>query len=109
MQLAGYRASDAREEAAVSDRSWGILAVTVGAVVGGLAGYLLLTEHGRTVRRQIDRVLDEASEELGQFRGTRQKAAEVGSEAWQLLNDSLGEDAGPSAARRAGARRTSPF
>ena len=36
------------------DNSRALAATVVGAVLGGLAGYLFFTEHGRSVRRQIE-------------------------------------------------------
>ena len=83
-----------------------IAATLVGAVIGGVAGYLFFTEHGRSVRRQIEPALEDFSRELMSFRATVQKASGVASEGWKLLNDALGET--PSSARFPG-RQTSPF
>jgi gas vesicle protein len=81
-------------------------ATLVGAVVGGVAGYLFFTDHGRSVRRQIEPVLDDFARELISFRTTVQKATGVASEGWKLLNEALGET-GP--APRDPGRQTSPF
>ena len=84
------------------------LAVTiVGAVVGGVAGYLFFTERGRGVRRQIEPALEDFSREVMSFRNTVHKAAEVASEGWKLLNDALGEG-GRGPARYPSGQR-SPF
>ena len=83
-----------------------LAATLVGAVIGGVAGYLFFTEHGRTVRRQIEPALEDFSRELMSFRTTVQKAAGVASEGWQLLNDALG-DTGPTP--KFPGRQTSPF
>ena len=84
-----------------------VMAATfVGAVVGGVAGYLFFTEHGRSVRRQIEPALDTFSRELLSFRTTVQKATGVASEGWKMLNEALGET-GP--APRYPGRQTSPF
>jgi gas vesicle protein len=83
-------------------------ATIVGAVIGGVAGYLFFTERGRSVRRQIEPALEDFSRELISFLSTLQKAAGVANEGWQLMNDALGDGA-PQAARYPGTRQTSPF
>jgi len=68
-----------------------IAATIVGAVIGGVAGYLFFTERGRSVRRQIEPALEDFSRELMSFRSTAQKAAGLANEGWKLLNDTLGQ------------------
>jgi hypothetical protein len=82
-------------------------ATMVGAVVGGVAGYLFFTEQGRSVRRQLEPAIEDFARELMSFRATIQKAAGVANEGWKLLNDAIGET-GP-APRYSGAHQTSPF
>jgi len=92
----------------VNDNSRAVAATVVGAVIGGMAGYLFFTDRGRTIRRSIEPALDDIVRELNSFRGTIQKAAGVASEGWRLLNDAMGE--GESQARRfPSAHQTSPF
>ena len=81
-------------------------ATLVGAVIGGIAGYLFFTDRGRSVRRQIEPAIDDFSRELMSFRTTIQKASGVASEGWKLLNEALGETG--STAKYPG-RQTSPF
>ena len=81
-------------------------ATMVGAVIGGIAGYLFFTERGRSVRRQIEPAIEDFSRELMSFRATVQKASGVASEGWKLLNEALGET--PAGAKFPG-RQTSPF
>ena len=83
-----------------------LAATLVGAVIGGVAGYLFFTEHGRSVRRQIEPALEDFSRELMSFRATVQKAAGVASEGWQLLNDALGDT---ESVPKFPGRQTSPF
>ena len=64
-----------------------LAATLVGAVIGGIAGYLFFTDHGRSVRRQIEPALEDFSRELMSFRTTVQKATGVASEGSKLLND----------------------
>ncbi|HZR22996.1 MAG TPA: hypothetical protein VFA59_05360 [Vicinamibacterales bacterium] len=85
-----------------------VTATIVGAVVGGVAGYLFFTEHGRTLRRQIEPALDDIARELHSFRGTVQRAAGVANEGWKLLNEALGE-AGQQPPRYPGGHQTTPF
>lgn len=66
-------------------------ATIVGAVIGGVAGFLFFTERGRRVRRRIEPALEDFSRELMSFRNTVQEAAGVAGESWKLLNDTLGE------------------
>ena len=90
------------------NNSRAVAATVVGAVIGGIAGYLLFTEHGRSLRRQLEPALEDFAHELNSFRSTVQKAAGVANEGWKLLNDALGEGA-QAPPRYAGAHQTSPF
>jgi gas vesicle protein len=85
-----------------------VLATLVGAVIGGIAGYLFFTQRGRELRREIEPALDDIARELNHFRGTVQRASSVASEGWKLLNEALGEG-GEQPPRYPGAHQTSPF
>ena len=82
-------------------------ATIVGAVIGGVVGYLFFTERGRSARRQIETTLDGFSRELMSFRNTVQRAAGVANEGWNLLNDAFGERGTPPTRYPSG--QTSPF
>ena len=88
--------------------SQAVAATIVGAVIGGIAGYLFFTDHGRNLRRQIEPALDDFARELMSFRATVQKATGVANEGWKLLNDALGEGA-PAMPRYDGPHQASPF
>jgi gas vesicle protein len=90
----------------VADKA--VLATVVGAVIGGIAGYLFFTDRGRELRRQIEPALDDIARELNHFRGTVQRASSVASEGWKLLNEALGEG-GQQPPRYPNAHQTSPF
>ena len=90
----------------MADRA--VAATIVGAVIGGMAGYLFFTDRGRELRRQIEPALDDIARELNSFRGTVQRAAGVATEGWKLLNDALGEG-GHQPSRYPGSHQTSPF
>ena len=85
-----------------------ILATLVGAAIGGIAGYLFFTEQGRRARHAMEPALDNLAHELSQFRTTMQKAADVASEGWKLLNETFGEGARPGG-RYPTPHQTSPF
>jgi gas vesicle protein len=91
------------------DNSRAIAATVVGAVVGGVAGYLFFTDRGRSIRRQIEPALDDFTRELMSFRTTVQKASGVASEGWKLLNEALGEQSSSTGTARYPGRQTSPF
>ena len=82
-------------------------ATLVGALIGGLAGYLFFTERGRRVRRQIEPALEDFSREFMSFRNTVQEAAGVANEGWKLLNGTLGDGRTPPARYPGG--QTIPF
>jgi gas vesicle protein len=84
-----------------------IAASLVGAVIGGVAGYLFFTERGRTLRRQIGPALDEVTRELMSVRSTVLKAAGMASEGWKLLNEAMADGEQPP--RYPAARQSSPF
>lgn len=90
------------------NNSRAVAATVVGAVIGGVAGYLFFTDRGRAVRRQIEPALDDLARELMSFRATMQKAAGVANEGWKLLNEAIGEGSAPPP-RYAGPHQTSPF
>jgi hypothetical protein len=75
----------------VTDNSRAYAATIVGAILGGMAGYLFFTEQGRSFRRSLEPALDDFTRELNQFRGTVHKATVMASEGWKLLNDAFGE------------------
>ncbi len=89
------------------DNSRAMMATVLGAAIGGVAGYLFFTEHGRHLRRQIEPALEDLSRELLSFRSTMQKAVGVANEGWNLLNEAIGE--GGQAPRYPGPHQTSPF
>jgi gas vesicle protein len=93
----------------VNENARAMAAAIVGAVIGGIAGYLFLTENGRTLRRQqIEPALEDLARELSGFSATLQKATGLASEGWKLLGDALGEGDNRSA-RYGNPHQTSPF
>ena len=74
----------------MEERSRVLLATCMGAVIGGVWGWLYMTEKGRRVRDQIEPKLDDVMRELTRVRGTVQKAQSVASEGWRSLNEVTG-------------------
>jgi hypothetical protein len=78
------------KEADVDERSRVLMATFLGAVVGGVWGWLYMTESGRRVRDQIEPKLDDFMNELTRARGTVEKARSAANEGWRSLNDITG-------------------
>jgi hypothetical protein len=91
----------------VTEKSQAIAATVVGAVLGGMAGYMFFTENGRILRRQLEPAIDDMSRELASFRGTVNRAMGVANEGWKVLNQALGEGGAP--ARYPTPHQTTPF
>ena len=77
----------------MNERSRVLLATCLGAVAGGVWGWLYLTENGRHVRNQIEPKLDDFIRELGNVRGTVEKARMAANEGWRSLNEITGSTA----------------
>lgn len=73
-----------------------LAATMVGAVVGGLAGYMFFTESGRAWRRQLEPQLEDLMREVNQFRGTLAKASSFAGEGWRMMNEAMQEHASAS-------------
>lgn len=74
----------------MDERSKVILASLLGAVAGGVYGWLYMTENGRRMRDQIEPKLDDFVSELTKVRGTVEKARSAASEGWRSLNEVTG-------------------
>jgi hypothetical protein len=78
----------------VDDRSRVLMATCFGAVIGGVWGWLYLTEDGRRVRNQIEPKLDDFMKELSRVRGTVAKARSAANEGLRSLNEITGSPQG---------------
>jgi hypothetical protein len=67
-----------------------LMATFLGAVIGGVWGWLYLTQQGRRVRDQIEPKLDDFLLELTRARGTVEKARSAANEGWRSLSDIAG-------------------
>lgn len=82
------------KEGDVEERSRVLLATVIGAVAGGVWGWLYMTENGRRVRSQIEPKLDDFMRELHQVRGTVEKARSAANEGWRSLGEMTGNSPG---------------
>jgi hypothetical protein len=71
----------------VDERSRVLLASCIGAVAGGVWGWLYLTESGRQMRARIEPTLDDLIGEMTRVRGTVEKARTAANEGWRSLSD----------------------
>ena len=92
---------------AMDERSTVLLSTLLGSALGGLVGYLYLTDRGRQVRAQIEPTLDAIVSELQRARATGEKVREVAREGQQTLNDLVGEDRARAAWESTGFRQAS--
>lgn len=74
----------------MDERSRVLVATCVGAVAGGVWGWLYMTDNGRRIRDQIEPKLDDLVNEIGRVRGTVEKARAAASEGMRSLNDVTG-------------------
>src|SRR5215213_3962372 len=82
------------KEGDVDERSRVLMATFLGAVVGGVWGWLYMTESGRRVRDQIEPRIDDFMGELTRMRGTVDKARAAADEGWRSLTDMAGATQG---------------
>lgn len=59
----------------------------MGAIVGGVWGYLYLTESGRRFRVQLEPRIDDFLNEMHRMQGTVHKAREAAGESWASLQE----------------------
>ncbi len=71
----------------MEERSRVLLATMLGAVAGGVWGWLYLTQSGARLRTQIEPKLDDFVHELANVRRTVEKARTAANEGWRSLND----------------------
>lgn len=75
----------------MNDQSRVALASLLGATVGGVLGYLYLTESGERLRADIEPTLDSLLVEIRRIRTTVEKARVVADEGWRTLNEVTGQ------------------
>ena len=71
----------------MDERTRVLLSVALGAVAGGLVGFLYLTRRGRDVREQIEPALDSFVDEINWARATVEKARDAVAEGRRAFDD----------------------
>lgn len=66
------------------------MSALLGGLLGGLCGYLYLTEDGRTVRARVEPFLDDFSDEMRHLRHTVDKARVAAQEGLDSLHEVTG-------------------
>ena len=84
------RTGDLAKEVDVEERSRVLLATVIGAVAGGVWGWLYLTQSGARIRTQIEPKLDDFVRELSNVRCTVDKAKTAANEGWRSINEITG-------------------
>lgn len=74
----------------MDERSRVLMTTFIGAVLGGVVGWLYMTESGRRVRDQIEPRLDDFMNELTRMRGTVEKARTAANEGLRSLGEITG-------------------
>jgi len=74
----------------MTDQSRAFTASLVGAVIGGLAGFVLFTDRGRLWRRRFELALDDFAREISSLEGTVQKATVTAGEGWRAVTSTMG-------------------
>jgi gas vesicle protein len=69
------------------DRTAVLVGVTAGAVLGGVAGWLYLTEGGRRLREQLEPRIGEIAERAGALRASAMRAQRAATESWQTMRE----------------------
>ena len=77
----------------MDERSRVVLATLLGAVAGGIWGWLYMTDNGRRLRSQIEPKLDDFLRELQNVRGTVEKARTAANEGWRSIGEMTGSTA----------------
>lgn len=71
----------------MDDRGRILLSAVLGALAGGVAGYLYLTDDGRQVRERLEPGLDDVGRELRRLRGAVDRARVAAEEGWQTIEE----------------------
>ena len=71
----------------MNERSVVVLSAVVGAALGGLVGFLFLTDRGRELRRDLQPRVDEFARELSNLQGTLARARSAAADGWRAVSE----------------------
>jgi hypothetical protein len=77
----------------VDDRGRIGLAIGLGALVGGVAGYLLFTARGRELRDQLEPRLQDVLTEIDRLSTTFDRARAAAADGWRSFSQLMQEEA----------------
>jgi hypothetical protein len=78
----------------VDDRTRVALCVGLGALAGGVAGYLFLTDRGRELRSELEPRLDDLVGEVQRLGSAFDRTRHAVEEGWRSFNQLLNEERG---------------
>ncbi len=93
----------------MDDRSKILLSAVLGALAGGLAGYLYLTQDGRRVRQRLEPGLDDMGRELRRLRGAVDRARVAALEGWGAVEGLTRPTSRPDGGWGGSGRPPSPY
>ena len=71
----------------MEDRARVLMSACLGALVGGVAGYLFLTEDGRRLRERLEPGMDDLLREMRHLRSAAEKARLAAAEGVQTVRE----------------------
>jgi len=71
----------------VEDRARVLMSACLGALVGGVAGYLFLTDDGRRLRERLEPGMDDLLREMRHLRSAAEKARLAAAEGVQTVHE----------------------
>ena len=71
----------------MEDRARVLMSACLGALIGGVAGYLFLTEDGRRLRERLEPGMDDLLREMRHLRSAAEKARLAAAEGVQTVHD----------------------
>lgn len=77
----------------MDDRTKVVVGGMAGAILGSLAGYLLLTRRGEALRREVVPQLEQFLSHVKELQASLVQARQVATESWQTLQDLTGKEA----------------
>ena len=74
----------------MSERAIVVFSAVVGAALGAAAGYLLLTDAGRQLRKDLEPRLDELSRDLVSLQQTIVRTRDAATQSWRAITEVAG-------------------
>ena len=81
-----------REAMHVNDRTRVAMCMGLGALIGGAAGYLLLTEQGRQLREDLEPRIDDLAGEVQKLGSAFDRTRRAVEEGWRSFNQLVNEE-----------------